>query len=703
VSLSPTQESSSSDILQYDKGWAAVNKLIRQGRSFSGRERNCCFLNIGLERFANVSATTELDYPDDGRGLVVTDWDWDGKPDFWMTNRNGPRVRFLRNEYATENGFLRLQCVGKTVNRDAIGARVEVKLRGVDQARINTVRAGSGYLSQSTKWLHFGLGASDEVERIDVQWPGGSRESFSGAQRNGHFSLVEGTGVALPIAPPKLAKWKPSSTTERESGAAARVVLLEPAPFPRHLHYYDLQGQETPVVAHDHNRPLLINFWATWCPNCLKELTEWRESSPQFDAAGLQVLALSTDARTNLESDGRTIGAFAKRMKLPFSIGLTDPQVVETLNAFQRGFFGRQSDLPLPSSVLVDRHGRVAVIYKGPASAQQVLRDVALLDESSDVIMAGAIPFDGQWIEQPPPSKPRSAAIALVENGQPAAAEAYMLQLLPGYVAELERIRAMGPAADEIQLDAAKREVSELSHFLGAVMFDRGDKPGAITHYQRSLDLFPSNRLLRREQFIAMRDVGDYAGAAQQLELIVAEPGSEAEDWWQLARMRRQLGELSKAITAFEKSLELSDLPNVHFDMANALRDAQQFAQARQHYEAAMLGLADSPIVANNLAWLLATTPDDQLRNGPRAIELATRAVELTKRQIPEILGTLAAAQAETGNFDQAQATIAEAIELASAANKADVVRELQQKAELYRSGSPYRVPRKEVTTEPNP
>ena len=92
---------------QYDKGWAAVNRLIRAGRSFSGREAKLLFSNLGPERFANVSSAPRSNLPDDGRGLALTDWDWDGRVDFWMTNRNGPRIRFLKNEYQTAHDFLR--------------------------------------------------------------------------------------------------------------------------------------------------------------------------------------------------------------------------------------------------------------------------------------------------------------------------------------------------------------------------------------------------------------------------------------------------------------------------------------------------------------------------------------------------------------------------------------------------------------------
>ena len=184
MSRSPTEKSTSAEIFAYDKGWAAVNRLIRAGRSFSGRERNCCFLNVGQTRFANISSSVDLNLADDGRGLSATDWDWDGRVDFWVTNRNGPRVRFLKNEYASGFDFLALRLVGTQSNRDAIGARVQLFLEGQTQPLIRTVYTGVGYISQSTKWLHFGLGREATVARVVVRWPGGETETFRGIDRS---------------------------------------------------------------------------------------------------------------------------------------------------------------------------------------------------------------------------------------------------------------------------------------------------------------------------------------------------------------------------------------------------------------------------------------------------------------------------------------------------------------------------------------
>ena len=184
------------------------------GRSFSGRERNCFFLNTGDNpaaqgRFANISAVSGLDYPDDGRAVALVDWDHDGDLDMWISNRNAPRLRLMRNEFPTGNNFLmlRLEGNGKTTNRDAIGARVEVVYENVGSKAphpksIKTLRAGEGFLAQSSKWIHFGLGDTDAIKMVTVRWPGGELEQFTGIAANHRYRLVQGSGVAKDITAP---------------------------------------------------------------------------------------------------------------------------------------------------------------------------------------------------------------------------------------------------------------------------------------------------------------------------------------------------------------------------------------------------------------------------------------------------------------------------------------------------------------------
>ena len=135
--------------------------VVREGRSFSGRERHCLFLNTGAGQYADVSAVTGFDLPDDGRALAQVDWDDDGDLDFWISNRSGPQVRYLENRSNNQprRHYVNVELVGTTSNRDGIGARVRVFLADdPDRPISRTLRAGDSFLSQSSKRLPIWLG-----------------------------------------------------------------------------------------------------------------------------------------------------------------------------------------------------------------------------------------------------------------------------------------------------------------------------------------------------------------------------------------------------------------------------------------------------------------------------------------------------------------------------------------------------------------
>ena len=109
VAQSPGENAADSDVLRYDVGWKALNTMLKAGRSLSGNERNCAFLNTGGSRFADISQATGLDFDDDGRAVASVDWDQDGDLDFWISNRTAPQTRFLRNNTDQTNHFIQLR------------------------------------------------------------------------------------------------------------------------------------------------------------------------------------------------------------------------------------------------------------------------------------------------------------------------------------------------------------------------------------------------------------------------------------------------------------------------------------------------------------------------------------------------------------------------------------------------------------------
>jgi Flp pilus assembly protein TadD len=97
--------------------------------------------------------------------------------------------------------------------------------------------------------------------------------------------------------------------------------------------------------------------------------------------------------------------------------------------------------------------------------------------------------------------------------------------------------------------------------------------------------------------------------------------------------------------------------------------------------------------VQNNLAWQLATCGQASLRNGSQAVQLARQANDLAQGKNPVILGTLAAALAEAGKFGDARRSAQEAIGLAQAAGRLELVRRLTDQLRLYEADRPFHRP----------
>jgi enediyne biosynthesis protein E4 len=137
------------------------------------------FWNAGpdaRQTFALVPAeiSGDLARPLVGRGSAYADIDGDGDLDVVITQINDKPL-LLRNDQKTGHHWLRVKLVGKSANRDAIGAWVEVTAGGVTQRR--QVMPTKSYLSQSELPVTFGLGKADRIESLKVLWPGGQEQT----------------------------------------------------------------------------------------------------------------------------------------------------------------------------------------------------------------------------------------------------------------------------------------------------------------------------------------------------------------------------------------------------------------------------------------------------------------------------------------------------------------------------------------------
>jgi Flp pilus assembly protein TadD len=150
-------------------------------------------------------------------------------------------------------------------------------------------------------------------------------------------------------------------------------------------------------------------------------------------------------------------------------------------------------------------------------------------------------------------------------------------------------------------------------------------------------------------------------------------------------------GRFKEATEQFTETIKLDPKnADAQYNLGMISYGQGDWAGAATHWRAAVAARPGHAIYLRPLAWLLATSPDDSVRNGAEAVQLAEEAVKLAPDD-PEQLGTLAAADAEAGQFPKAISNAEQALDLAMKKDRPSLADELTDKMKLYRAGKPYR------------
>src|SRR5262249_48630321 len=128
-----------------------------------------------------------------------------------------------RNDLANGNHWIEIDLHGRTSNRSAIGARVELYTGGKEQIR--EVSGNSGFRSQNALTVHFGLGAATVIDSIRVRWPNGFRQDTLATPVDQRFTMPEGVGSAGVDRTPPTSDFALTSTPQ-PIHAQARVSFV---------------------------------------------------------------------------------------------------------------------------------------------------------------------------------------------------------------------------------------------------------------------------------------------------------------------------------------------------------------------------------------------------------------------------------------------------------------------------------------------
>jgi tetratricopeptide (TPR) repeat protein len=226
---------------------------------------------------------------------------------------------------------------------------------------------------------------------------------------------------------------------------------------------------------------------------------------------------------------------------------------------------------------------------------------------------------------------------------------------------------------------------------LGIVFAKRGQSAQAMEHYQKALEIKPGYMDAHNNLGIMLAGQGRAAEAMEHYQTALEIKPDFAEAHYNLGNLLAQQGRSTEAIEHFQKALEIKpDSPKVHYRLALALKNQGRFKAAIAHYQK-VLELEPRHMLAQNaLAWLLATCPENSLRNGEKAVELAQQAEQLSGGRHPEILDTLAAAYAEAGRFPDAVETAERALHLASNQSNTVLADDIRTRLKLYETNSPF-------------
>ena len=277
----------------YENAWSAIQELLHEDGSWSSHERNLLYLNNGDGTFSDVSGVAELDFSYDSRAFATTDLDRDGDQDLILKSRTEPGLVVLRNDLGNGGSSAIVHLQGRESNRDAAGARVTVFAAGRPSTK--AVRLGSGFLSQHSKGLLFGLGDTTQIGKLLVEWPSGLVQEFSSVPGNHKITIREGSDELLlePFLQASQAIPATPSSRSDPSPENGGTWLVDPLPAPE-FELQDLRG-EAHRLADYRGTPLILNFWATWCPPCRAELTNFQDSQRNLQAAGVQLLTIAAD------------------------------------------------------------------------------------------------------------------------------------------------------------------------------------------------------------------------------------------------------------------------------------------------------------------------------------------------------------------------------------------------------------------------
>jgi len=596
---------------EYEQGWNAINELIRSDVTWSGYERNVFYVNHRDGTFSDVSGALGLDFIEDGRSFALADLDHDGRLEICLKNRNAPQLRLLKNVVARLPPSIAFHLQGTKSNRDAIGAAVTIETSAGRQTRI--VEAGSGFLSQHSKVVFFGLGETTGPVQTSIRWPSGLEQKLRDLPTDHAIWAEEGQESvrmeAFKASAPAPSPADPDAAPDGDSlPTTTETWLLAPILAPE-FSLSDFDGQAFSLSAL-RGKPVLLNFWCMQSSDCRQDLRLFQEQHGRWAGRGLQLVTVSVDERINSRENGKgndALRKFIREQHFAFPVLLGSDDLVATYNILYRQIFDRHRDLTLPTSFLINGSGEIVKVYQGAIDPERVEKDSRTIPTTDAERLARALPFP-----------------------------------LAGHTLEIGR--------------------NYLS--LGALFFQRGYLDEAGSAFQQAFRDDPSSAealygigsvYLNQNKNAAARDTFERA-----TKLRATYPDTLPDSWNNLGVIATREGRIDDSITCFQQALRANPHHLAALDnLGNAYRLEKRWDQARKVLERAVGIEPEDPEANYSLGMVFAQTDETA-----KADEYLHRA--LTARpDYPEALNNLGVLYLVTQKRDDAVASFEQCIHVA--------------------------------------
>ncbi len=237
---------------------------------------------------------------------------------------------------------------------------------------------------------------------------------------------------------------------------------------------------------------------------------------------------------------------------------------------------------------------------------------------------------------------------------------------------------------------ALKPDYAKPENNLGMAFYQKGDVPVAISHFKKALEIRPDLPEAHNDLANILFRQGHVDEAIAHYKMALKTNPDYPAALTGLGNGYFTKGDMDNALSEYQHAIDIQpDLAEIQNNIGNVYLRKGRVYDAISHYKMAVEIDPGYVNALNSLAWLLSTA-DASVRDGTKAVALAEKANQLSGGKNAGVLGTLAAAYAETGRFPEALDAAGQALRLATAANDTSMMNVLTQQISLYQKGMPF-------------